>query len=151
MFNLLKSKGYEARFGKGRLTAFPANQFKSVSGDKVRVYQGYDLKSVFWWDSTLESLSFGLVVDVTWAIRDMEKKSLNMHQVAELKATTQIAQIQGEYLPGGARINTEVARQRFQEQILPFVQKYSEFELPCGVITKLSPQPIRVIIGGNEE
>lgn len=151
MFNFLSARGYEVHFGKGRMKAFPTNQFKSAAGDKVRIYQGYDLKSIFWWDPSLEKLAFGLVVDATWAIRDSQGKTLNMHQVAELKAVTQIAQIQGEYLPGGARINTEVARQRFQEQILPFAQKTAEFELPCGGIAKLSSQPIRVIMGGSEE
>lgn len=150
MVNLLRASGYEARFGKGRTSVFPTNEFKPAANGKIRVYQGYDLRSTFWWDQSLGRLAFGLVVDVTWSIRDQEGRPLNMAQVAELKAATQIAQIQGEYLPGGARINTEVARQRLQEQILPFVREHSKFELPCRVTAELSPQPVRVIIGGHE-
>ena len=150
MVNLLRASGYEARFGKGHTLFFPAGEFKPAANGKIRVYQGYDLRSTFWWDQSLGRLAFGLVVDVTWAIRNQEGQPLNMGQVAELKAATQVAQIQGEYLPGGTRINTEVARQRLQEQILPFVQEHSKFELPCRVTAEVSPQPVRVIIGGHE-
>src|SRR5258708_6654600 len=147
---VLKTEGYEPRMSKGRLITFPSSTFTFAANGKFKVYQGYALKSPFCWDHFLEKLAFGLVVDVTWAIRDQHEQPLNMHQVAQYNAATQVAQIQGEYLPGGARINTEVARQRLQEQILPFVQAHAQFELPCGVTAQLSPRPIRIIIGGNE-
>jgi hypothetical protein len=150
ILRLLSTEGYETRVGKGRLLIFHANRSTLAANGKIKVYQGYDLRSTFWWDQFSGKLAYGLVVDVTWAIRDGHEQPLNMHQVAQLNAVTQIAQIQGEYLPGRARINTEVARQRLQEQILPFVQGHPTFELPCGVPAQLSPQPVRIIIGGDE-
>ncbi len=147
---LLGTEGFEARIGKGRLVVFPINRSTPTANGMIKVYQGYDLKSTFWRDQFLEKLAFGLVVDVTWAIRDKLGQPLNMHQIAQLNAVTQVAQIQGEYLPRSTRINTEVARQRLQEQIVPFVQGHPEFELPCEATARLSPQPIRIIIGGNE-
>lgn len=73
-----------------------------------------------------------------------------MHQVAQLNAVTQVAQIQGEFLPRSSRINTEIGRQRLREQILPFIKGHPKFELPCQLTAQVSPQPIRIIIGGNE-
>jgi hypothetical protein len=66
-------------------------------------------------------------------------------------ATIAVGEIQGEYLPGSAKINTEVARQRLQDHILPFVQSHPEFNLPCGGKARLLPEPIRVILGGDEQ
>ncbi len=151
LLNLLKTEGYEVRFGKGRLMVFHPDRFKTTANYNIKIYQGYDLKATFWREPFLEKLTFGLVVDVAWSFRDKHEQPLNMQQVAQFNAVVHIAQIQGEYLPGGARINTEVARQRLQEQILPFVQEHPKFELPCGGIARMSPQPIRVILGGNEE
>src|SRR5260370_24170117 len=150
LLNLLKTEGYEVRFGKVRLMVFHPDRFKTAANNNIKIYQSYDLKATFWREPNLEKLTFGLVVDITWSIRDKYEKPLNMQHVAQFNAVTQIAQIQGEYLPDGARINTEVARQRFQEQIVPFVQEHPRYELPCGGIARLSSQPIRVILGENE-
>jgi hypothetical protein len=150
LLNALKAEGYEARFGKGRLMVFHPDRFKTAANNNIKVYQGYDLKATFWKEPISGNLTFGLVIDITWSIRDKDDKPLSMQRIAQFNAVTQIAQIQGEYLPGGTRINTEIARQRFQEQILPFVYGHSEFELPCGGIARLSSHPIRIILGENE-
>lgn len=150
ILDLLRKEGYETRIGKVRSEVFQSNPSTPAANGRVNVYQGYDLKSIFWRDQFSGKLAFGLIVDATWSIRDGSGQSLNMHQIAQLNAATQVAQIQGEYLPRSSRINTEVARQRLQEQILPFVQAHTTFELPCNVAAQVSPQPIRIIIGGGE-
>lgn len=150
ILDLLRKEGYETRIGKVRSKVFHPSRSTPAANGQVNVYQGYDLKSTFWRDQFLGKLAFGLVVDATWSIRDGSGQPLNMHQIAQLNAVTQVAQIQGEYLPRSTRINTEVARQRLQEQILPFIKGHPKFELPCMVTAQVSPQPIRIIIGGNE-
>jgi len=150
ILDLLRKEGYETRIGKVRSKVFHPGRSTPAANGCINVYQGYDLKSLFWRDQFSGKLAFGLVVDATWSIRDGSGQPLNMHQVAQLNAVTQVAQIQGEFLPSSSRINTEVARQRLQEQILPFIKSHPKFELPCMVTAQLSPQPIRIIIGGNE-
>ncbi len=150
ILDLLRKEGYETRIGKVRSKVFHPSRSTPAANGRINVYQGYDLKSTFWRDPFSGKLAFGLVVDATWSIRDGSGQLLNMHQVAQLNAVTQVAQIQGEFLPRSSRINTEVARQRLQEQILPFIKGHPKFELPCMVTAQLSPQPIRIIIGGNE-
>jgi len=142
--------GLQARIGKGRLIVFHPGRFTSAANGQIKVHQGYDLRSTFWRDRFSGNLAFGLVVDTIWSIRDGSGQPMNTHQIAQLNAVTQVAQIQGEYLPRSTRINTEIARQRLQEQILPFVQDHPEFELPCMVTAQVSPQPIRIILGSNE-
>jgi len=150
ILDLLNNEGYQARIGKGRLIVFHPGRFTSAAYGQIKVYQGYDLRSTFWRDRFSGNLAFGLVVDTIWSIRDGSGQPMNTHQIAQLNAVTQVAQIQGEYLPRSTRINTEIARQRLQEQILPFVQDHPEFELLCMVTAQVSPQPIRIILGGNE-
>jgi hypothetical protein len=150
ILDLLRKEGYETHIDKVRSKVFHPSRSTPAANGRIKVYQGYDLKSIFWRDQFSGKLAFGLVVDATWSIRDESGQSLNMHQIAQLNAATQVAQIQGEYLPRSSRINTEVARQRLQEQILPFVQVHPTFELPCKAAAQVSPQPIRIIIGGSE-
>jgi len=105
-------------------------------------------------DAATQQLTFGVIVDIFWLLRDKRDKEgnpLNMRQIKDrygYPAVVAIAQAQGEYLPGTVRINTEIARQRFQEHILPFVTEHKEFNLPCGVKVELVPEPVRVILGG---
>jgi hypothetical protein len=150
ILDLLREEGYETHIDKVRSKVFHPGRCTPVANGRIKVYQGYDLRSIFWRDHFLGTLAFGLVVDATWSIRDESGQSLNMHQIARLNAVTQVTQIQGEYLPGSTRINTEVARQRLQEQILPFVRVHPTFELPCKAAAQMSPHPIRIIIGGSE-
>ncbi len=150
ILDLLRKEGYETHTNKVRSKVFHPGRSTTVANGRIKVYQGYDLRSIFWRDQFSGKLAFGLVVDATWSIRDESGQSLNMHQVARLNAVTQVTQIQGEYLPGSTRINTEVARQRLQEQIMPFVQVHPTFELPCRATAQVSPQPIRIILGGSE-
>lgn len=143
-----RSEGYEVRFSRARLSMFGPSPFGKTPGDEVFIYLGYDLRALYWGDKA--NPSFGLVVDVTWAFRDGAGNHLDMREVAERGATVQVAQIQGEYLQGGSRINTEVSRRRLLEEILPFVQSRCMFTLPCGGSALLETEPARVILGGSE-
>jgi hypothetical protein len=58
----------------------------------------------------------------------------------------EIGQIQDEFLTDG-KINTEVARLRLQNHILPWVREHSRFSLPCGGEATISTMPVRVIMG----
>ncbi|BBM69289.1 hypothetical protein [Rhodothermus marinus] len=159
--NLLRQEGYETLFPKersesikGRWQLYHPNQFKKVAGSGIRVHQGYDLRAFFWKDIVSEQLAFGLIVDIIWALRDDENQSLNMRQIRQrygYNAIIEVGKVQGEYLPGSNRINTEVARQRFRENILPFIQRHSKFELPCGGVARIHAKPIRIILGGEEQ
>jgi len=159
LVNALKREGYERLPRKGRWHLYHPDQFKETAWGKIRVYRGYDLRTIFWKDVAIDELVFGLVIDIVWVLRDNNNQPLNMRQIRQqygYKATIAVGEIQGEYLPGSvktnsAKINTEVARQRFREQILPFVQSHPEFDLPCGGRARLLPEPIRVILGGDEQ
>jgi len=153
LVNELRTEGYEPVFRKGRWQAYHPSQFTAVANGHIRVYRGYDLRASFWKDITTAQLAFGLIVDITWSLRDNANQPLNMRQIRQqygYSAIIAIGQVQGEYLPRSSRLNTEVARQRFQEHILPFVQDHSEFDLLCGGRVRLLPEPIRVILGGEE-
>lgn len=139
---------YWSKFGKGRQAIYRPNPVGKAANGKVQVYLGYDLRAIYW--GTESDRRFGLVVDIAWAFRDEQGQPLDMHQVAQRNATIQVAQIQGEYLPGKRLINTMVAQQRLQEQILPFVHEHAEFTVPCGGTVRLGSGPVRVILGGYE-
>lgn len=154
LVNALRGEGYETLPRNGRWQLYNPVQFKEVDGGKIRVYRGYDLRTIFRKDVAIDQLVFGLIVDIVWILRNNNNQPINMRQIRQqygYKATIAVGEIQGEYLPGSAKINTEVARQRFQEQILPFVHSHPEFDLPCGGKARLLPGPIRVILGGDEQ
>jgi len=159
LVNALRGEGYETLPRKWRWQLYHPGQFKEVAGGKIRVYRGYDLRAIdlrtiSWEDVAIDQLVFGLVVDIVWILRDNNNQPINMRQIRQqygYNATIAVGEIQGEYLPGSSKINTEVARERFQEHILPFVQSHREFELPCVGKARLLPEPIRVILGGDEQ
>ena len=150
----LREQGYEILFRKGHWQAYYSREYTTVAKGEVLVYRGYDLRSFFWKDIATQEIAFGFTVDVTWAFRDSANQALNLSQIKRQcgdYVVLAIGQVQGEYLPGSRRLNTEVARQRLQEHILPFVQKHSEFAIPCGGDAYLIPVPVRVVLGGEEQ
>lgn len=153
LVSVLKQEGYEILPRKGRQQVYHPEEFTWAVRRKVRVHQGYELRTLFWKDIHTDQLAFGLIVDIFWALRDDKNQPLSMRQIRQqygYNVTITIGQIQREYLAGSSKFNTEVARQRFHDHILPFVQSHSEFELPCGGRACLLPEPIRVILGGEE-
>lgn len=152
LVNALREEGCEALPRKGRWQVYPS-QFTEVAGGRIRVYRGYDLRAFFWRDNANNQPAFGLIMNIIWVLRDNANQPLSMRKIRQqygYDATIAISQVQGEYLPGSNKLNTEVARQRLYEHILPFIQDHSEFDLPCGGRARLLPEPIRVILGGEE-
>jgi len=151
LLDTLQNGGFELYPKKGRSLVYHPELFLEIEDGRIRIHRGYDLRSFFWKDAATQQLTFGVIVDIFWLLRDKEGNPLNMRQIKDrygYPAVVAIAQAQGEYLPGTVRINTEIARQRFQEHILPFVTEHKEFNLPCGVKVELVPEPVRVILGG---
>jgi len=152
--NTLIKDGYKTIPRKARLQLYHPNQFSKVADGNVRIYRGYDLRSIFWKDAATRQITFGLIVDVIWILRDSSNKPINMYKIRKqygYQAVITIGQIQGEYLPNSNRINSEVARQRFRDHILPFVRRYSEFDLPWGGQARILPEPVRVILEDGKQ
>jgi len=142
--DLLRSKDYREWSRIGRVTLYEPKPYRNAAGGQLQVYRGYDLRSICWKQGS--QVRFGIVVDVRWEIQDKEGKRLSAPEIAGYKAMSEIGQIQEELLSNG-KINTEVARLRLQNHILPWVRKHSRFSLPCGGEATISTMPVRVIIG----
>jgi len=148
----LSEYGFSSIFGKGRCSLFKWDDFKETSDLMVRVHKGYDVRSLFLLDRKFEELIFGLVIDVIYALRDKDNNRLNSHEVVSRfggNTLKEVRRIQGDLIPTG--INTEVSRQRFVEEILPFVERFPSFLLSCGIEAKLKKEPLRVILGEENE
>jgi len=139
----LRSKGYREWSGKARLTLYEPEPYQMAAGGNIQVYRGYDLRSIWWQQES--QVRFGIVVDVRWEIQDTAGKRLNPTEIARYNAMMEIGQIQDEFLTNG-KINTEVARLRLQNHILPWVRDHSRFSLPCGGEATITTIPVRVIM-----
>ena len=136
---------------KGRYEVFNWAEYQSTSDGNVRVHRGFDLRSLFLKNRETGELVFGLIVDVAYTLRDQSNESLNAHDIRERfgsETFSETRQIQGDLLPT-RRINTEVARQRLLDHILPFVSRFTDFQLPCDIAVSLSHEPTRIILGGE--
>jgi hypothetical protein len=147
----VRSKGYRECSMKGRLILYESKPYRMAAGGNIQVYRGYDLRSIWWQQES--QVRFGIVVDVRWEIQDIAGKRLSPTEIASYNvmnvmynATMEIGQIQDEFLTNG-KINTEVARLRLQNHILPWVRDHSRFSLPCGGEATISTMPVRVIMG----
>lgn len=147
--NHIKQEGYDPIERKGRCQVFNWGECQTIRAGNVRVYRGFDFRSLFLKDRETGRLVFGLVVDVTYAVRGPSDESLSPGEIRRRfgeRAVSEVRQAQGDLLPTG-RINTEVARQRLLEHILPFVGRFPNFRLPCGIDVSLRPEPARIILG----
>lgn len=147
--NHIKQEGYEPIERKGRCQVFNWGECQTIRAGNVHVYRGFDLRSLFVKDRETGRLVFGLVVDVTYAVRGPSDEPLSPGEIRRRfgeRAVSEVRQAQGDLLPTG-RINTEVARQRLLEHILPFVGRFLNFRLPCGIDVSLRPEPARIILG----
>jgi hypothetical protein len=148
----LEMDGYQSQEQKGRAAVFDFRTAVLVTSGGARLCRGYDLRSLFLKDPASESLFFGTIVDVAYAYTDSQGARLNTHEIVARfgsEALQAMRQKQGDILPN-RRINLEVSRQRLTEHILPFVQKYRSFTMPCGIEATLSAEPVRVILTGEE-
>jgi len=148
--NKVKSDNYEVIEKKGRCKIFNRDDFKITNDKNVKVFKGFDIRSIFILDSQENKLVFGLIIDVVYAFKDSLNQPLNTYLISNnfgSRTFSEVRQIQGELIRTG--INTEIARQRLLEHILPFIESHLEFDLPCGLKVTLSAEPMRVILGGN--
>jgi hypothetical protein len=147
----IKSEGYTPSLErKGRCEVFNWNEYRTTHNGGVRVYRGFDLRSIFLRDRSADKLVFGLVVDVMYAFQDQQGQSLSPYQIRQCFSNlilSEVRRIQGDLIPTG--INTEVARQRLLEHILPFVRRFPDFRLPSDVAVHLHPEPVRVVLGSE--
>jgi len=149
---LRDKKGYSPLWGKGRCQVFKWGDPKETSDGKVKVFKGFDLRSFFLWNHEIDGFVFNLVVDITYAIKNKDNNPLNFHEIVinyGSQILKEVRQIQGDLIPTG--INTEISRQRFIEEILPFVKNFPSFQLPCGINAKLKSEPLRIILGSEDE
>jgi hypothetical protein len=140
----LRSRGYREWSGMARLILYEPKPYRKAAGGRLQVYRGYDLCSICWKQES--QVRFGIVVDVCWEIQDEKGKRLSTPEITAYNAMMEIGQIQDEFLTDG-KINTEVARLRLQNHILPWVREHSRFSLPCGGEATISAIPVRVIMG----
>lgn len=142
----LKRSGFREKRGKGRTTLYEPEPYGNAAQGRLFVFRGYDLRAIYIWRE--RTPVFGLIVDICWEIRDAAGNRLNTAAMAQYSAVGEVAQIQGEYLPGN-RINPEVSRLRLQNHILPFVHQNREFALPLQeeIKARLEETPMRVILG----
>jgi len=148
----LAGDGYQYQEQKGRTTVFDFRTPVLVTRGGAKLFSGYDLRSLFLRDPAGESLFFGIIVDIVYAYTDGQGARLSTHDVVARfgnEALQAMRQKQGDILPN-RRINLEISRQRLTEHILPFAQRYRSFTLPCGIEATLSPEPVRVILTGEE-
>lgn len=142
--------GFYPRFKKenGRCRLFD-NNFKLTSDSNVKVFTGYDIRIIFFRSPIDEELKFGLICDVVYTLRDNNNNPLNFHQIVERygsETLKEIRRIQKDLIPTG--INTEVARQKLLEDIIPFVEKIREISLPFNDIKAfVSTSPLRIVVG----
>jgi len=144
----INREGYMPVWGKGRCRTFNWNRYQTTRDGQVRVCHGYDLRSLFLYDANTAKMVFGLVIDATYAFKDQAGEPLSPYEIRRRfgsQALRQVRQIQGDLIPTG--INTEVARQRLLEDVLPFVSRFPSFHLPCDVRVSLSPEPVRIVLG----
>ncbi|KXB97428.1 MAG: hypothetical protein AA908_07145 [Chlorobi bacterium NICIL-2] len=141
----LKQRTYREQSGKGRITLYEPQRHGQLAGGQVHVYKGFDLRTIWW--SEGKKLLFGLAVDVCWEICDKNGRRLSPAEIAKYNAMRELGRLQEELLPTG-QFNTEVARLRLQNHILPFIAQICNFPLPCSGTATISPTPVRVILGG---
>lgn len=108
----------------------------------IKLFAGYDLRCTYY--ATIESL--GLVVDVIWAYQDRNGKHLHPRQMREHNAMNEALFIQEELLRGTNRVNTQISQIRMHKYLLPFVQEFRVFSLPCGGQAQLEAVPFPVIL-----
>jgi hypothetical protein len=144
----LGAKGFKVERSMGRFTFIPSSPHWVSPDSRVQLFKGYDVNSLIWSEPGTSETSFGFIVDVKWVTRDGQGAALHPGAVGKLGLTMDVGRAQGEFLPGSARINTEVARLRLEEGILPFVSAHREFGLPSGVQVTMDTAPLRVVLGG---
>ncbi|MEO0158849.1 MAG: hypothetical protein ABIL37_05925 [candidate division WOR-3 bacterium] len=137
---------------KGRYILFNWTKFKSTSNNNIKVFTGYDIRTIFLRNPGKNILTFMLIVDVKYKLKDFSNNPCNYRDIIKRfgnQTLKEVRQLQRDLISTG--INTEVSRQRLHEDILPFVDKISEISFPISnnvsIEIKINPNPTRIIIG----
>lgn len=142
-FNIVESKG--------RLEFVSKRKCASAANGQVAMYRAYDIRCIFLKDCDTGNLEFGVVIDVNFKLKSQAGEPLNSHDI-RIKfgqgALSEIRRFQGELVPGG-KINTEISRQRLLEDIIPFIQQYSNIELPGRIGATINAEPVHVVLGSD--
>lgn len=137
---------------KGRLQLYNPENYVLTTNRSVKVLPTYDVRVIYLVDPIQNSLFFGLVVDCRYILRDINDKPLNFHQIVEKYGSStvrDIRQIQKDLIPTG--LNPETSRQRLLDEVIPFIKNFQEIKLPCDIDASVSYEPIRVILGDDED
>ncbi|MEM4721012.1 MAG: hypothetical protein QXT73_02980 [Candidatus Methanomethylicaceae archaeon] len=151
----LKAKGYITNQPPRKRIQVFEKQPQSLCHGKVHLYQGWALRPFYWHDPVTQRICFGVIVDVCWKLCDSSNNAAVSTRDMMMRfgndAMMEVAQAQGEYLPGTRSVNYQIARQQLRDKILPFVKSIGRFELIQEVTVQLSEQPVSITLGGEED
>lgn len=136
----------------GRCKLFNWDKYQVTSDGNVRIFSGFDVRTVFLKDHEKDSLCFNIVIDSCFALRDVQNNRLNSRDIVSQfgsETLKEVRQIQGDLIPTG--INTEVSRKRLYSEILPLLNHIKEITLPSGITAKVCEYPSRIVVGEGEE
>jgi|GEM_PF-1159186 hypothetical protein len=151
--NYLRSKNFEEVNKLVRSEFYEHEPYAISKNFNLKVYRGYRLKTIYFYNQNNETPIFALVVDLCWTVKDDNNKNISMTEISrKYNAVMEISQIQGELLPNN-KINPEFSRILFQDHILPFVSSHNKFKLIVeeDIEVTIKETPIRVIIGSEVE
>ena len=145
---------YTAKFsGKGRYRLFNYKDVEMTPDGSIKVIKGYDIRVMYLRDLS-DELKFNFIVDVCYEVKDRNDNPVNFETIVrEFGSDTliEVRCIQKDLikLPSDskAKINIEAARQKLIEDIIPFIEKIQNIELPCGLSASINKTPTRVIVG----
>lgn len=135
---------------EGRITIYNKDP-KITKNGNVKVFIGCDMRVIFLRDFVDNELIFALIVDINYSLRDKDNEPLNFRSIVSKYGSNtlkEVRTIQKDLIPTG--MNKEVSKQKFHEDILPFVERIEEIELPCDLKAKISKEPCRIILGGKQ-
>lgn len=136
---------------EGRYVLFNQEKFRETTDGEVKVYQGYDVRSLYLRDSENDELKFCLVVDVCFSFKDVDDEPLNFRDITLRFGTNtlkEVRRIQKDLIPTG--INPEVSRQRLLDDIVPFIEELTPITLPCSLKCEINVKPCRIVVGVQE-
>ncbi len=149
----LELAGYTCQWSFGGAIAYQFGTPIVVAQSGVRLFRGFDLRSMFLLDPETNEVVYGIVIDAAFTYRDTASAPISPADIVTKYGpeTLRLLRIrQGDLSPRGG-INLEVARQRLTELIIPFVSVRHSLVLPCGISAELSQLPIRVALSTEEQ
>lgn len=147
LLGALQAEGLDASQNMGLISAREQGSTLASPKGEVQLSRKFQIRTLSFPDPSHAAADFAVSVDLAWDVRGAAGQPIGPRQVAALGLASQVAQAQGELLPGTQRVNLELAKARLLDVIIPFVVAHSNFELSGGGRARISPNPIRVTIG----